>query len=116
MPTTQTITTPTPIDTPAYYREHAGRARARASRPNQHAIGGDAPEDTGARISTASDRIRLLGIAAEAIAHAESDLGLPDGEAWRTLGGMLQELAEDIVVAQCIAVAQDWEQQPEGGR
>lgn len=94
----------------------ARQARAAASRTNRHAIGGDAPEDTDARLYIASNRIRLLGIAATAVAHAEGDLGLPDDEAWRTLGGMLQELAEDIAIAQSIAVAQDWERQLEGGR
>lgn len=82
------------------------RTPKEASPKSTHAIGGHAPHDTDSRFCMAAQRVKLLGIAAEAISHSESDLGLPDGEVWRTLGLMLQELADEIDMATETSIAQ----------
>lgn len=74
---------------------------------NQHAIGGDAPTDAAARLSMASDRIKFLGFAIKAISVAERTIGPLDAEGVRTVGMLLQELAEDVNLATELMILQE---------
>lgn len=85
------------------------RAHARASRPNIHAIGGSAPEDTDGRLSIAAGRLNALGYMMEAVAHHAEDVEPPPADMFGYLGGMLRELAENVAIANDLAIAQDWE-------
>lgn len=73
---------------------------------NKHSIGGDCPGDADSRLSMASDRIKFIGFALEAISNSEGDLGPLDAESMRAVGMMLQELGEDVHLALNLVILQ----------
>lgn len=81
-----------------------------APKPNPHALGAEAPQDTDGRMSVAAQRAKTLGWSMQAIARASQDGTVEpiDSDALYDFGQQLLELSAEIEAIRNLEVAHSY--------